>query len=101
MSLFRDERGKVSLARVLLFVVVIYTLGLVAADSFIALGVGGAVWSMLSGMVVVFVGWAAGPRLAQYLFPQLAAFVSSIGSGKGSRSEPNLYRDDERGSVGK
>jgi hypothetical protein len=101
MSLFRDERNKVSLARVLLFIVVLYTLALAGADSIFGFGVGAAVWSMLSGMTLMFTGWAAGPRIAQYLFPQLSAFVSGIGAAKASRAEPNLYRDDERGSVGK
>jgi hypothetical protein len=96
VGILRDERGKPSLARVLLVVVVAYTLTLIAVDAALHLGVGTSVWGLLSAMVIAFAAWAGGPRALQYLGPQIGSTVAGITSGKRTSREPDLYKDDEK-----
>lgn len=79
-----DEAGKPSLARRLLIVTTTYILLLIGFDSALALHIGSAVWSLLGTMEMAFAGWAAGPRIAQYLLPQLGQLAQGIAAGKSS-----------------
>ena len=72
MSVFRDEKGNVSMARV----AVAYWLalcGYAVAAALHGARPDNAVWAVLSGVAVALVSWAAGPRIAQYLAPQAGA----------------------------
>ena len=88
-SLLRDEQGSRSSMRVLLLVVVMPTLvGMTVLE---ALGralqpIVWTAWSSIAGMLVV---GSFGPRVAQYLGPQLAAIVNAIGQAKRDPREPS------------
>lgn len=75
--IWTDERGTPSSARVLLWLVVLFSFGVIAWH------LGGAspdnaVWQFLTTLVLVLASWAAGPRLAQYIMPQAGAIVGSM-----------------------
>jgi hypothetical protein len=47
-------------------------------------------------MFVAFASWAAGPRIAEYLAPQLGAVVQGLASAVRDSRLPSKH-DDERG----
>ena len=104
MSLLHDEKGKVSMGRILL---ALHTLqNWVWMWMFILGGVqplDSDTLNLLIGsldvtMFIVFGGWVIGPRSFQYLFPQLGA-LASAGAGLIGRIKDtdNRFTDDERG----
>ena len=103
MSLLRDEKGKLSMARVLL---ALHTLQNWIWMWFFILGVveplDSDTLNMLIGsldvtMFIVFGGWVIGPRSFQYLFPQIGAVVQAGGALVGRlKGTDNRYSDDER-----
>lgn len=101
MSLFRDERGKQSTARALLWLVVLFTLALIILRGLKWLDVPSEVWPMLGGMILILSAWAGGRAAMQYLGPQLGAFSSGIAAAVKSKAEPDLFKDDETGDVAK
>lgn len=95
MSLLTDEQGSRSSARTLLWLTVLFTLATVAVDVLSPAEVTPHAYAVLAGMVTAFAAWAAGPRIAQYLAPGIAAAFSRIGTGS---TQPNNRKDDERGA---
>ena len=95
-SLLRDERGARSTMRTLLFVVVVPVLVSMTALEATAKGrfdpIVWTTWSSLAGMLVI---GCFGPRVAQYLAPQLAAIVTAISTAKRDPREPSRL-DDHR-----
>ena len=75
-QLVQDERGQLSTARALLWVWSLFTLTLVAMTW---RTVGNGVLSLLSGVEVALIAWAAGARIAQYLGPQIGAAANAVG----------------------
>jgi hypothetical protein len=82
LALLSDERGSRSSMRVLLFCVVTPTL--VAMTALEAVGhplqnVVWATWSSIAGMLII---GCFGPRIAQYLAPQLGTLVDKISAAR-------------------
>jgi hypothetical protein len=75
-AVIEDERGRISSARCLLWVWSLFSLALVALAW---RTVGNPVLAFLSGVEVALIAWAAGPRIAQYLGPQVAATAGAVG----------------------
>ena len=97
-DLIQDETGATSSARTSFWVVLLVSLGLIIADAVSdAVRVPEPGYTLLGAIVGIVGVWAAGPRIAQYLGPQIGAMVQGIGNAKRSPREPDLYRDDERG----
>lgn len=50
------------------------------------------------GTLILFLGsWIAGPRMAQYVLPQIGKIADSLAQGKLDSSFPDRFKDDERG----
>jgi len=97
-SLLFDEQDKLSSARLAFWATLAITLVLVTFDSLtLTVQVPEPAYSLLGTLVVMTAGWAAGPRIMQYVGPQLAGVATGIGKAVRSKREPDLYTDDERG----
>ena len=103
MSLLRDEKGKVSMARVLLalhtlqnwFWMWLFILGIVQPLDSETLNL--LIGSLDVTMFMVFGAWVIGPRSFQYLLPQIGAAVQGAGALVGRlKGTDNRYQDDER-----
>lgn len=91
-QLIQDERGQLSTARTLLWVWTAFTLALLALAW---REVPNGVLSLLSGVEIALVAWAAGARIAQYLGPQVGATASAV--GQSLREAVQKRRDPDNG----
>lgn len=91
-QLIQDERGQLSTARTLLWVWTAFTLALLALAW---REVPNGVLSLLSAVEIALVAWAGGPRIAQYLAPQVGAAASAV--GQSLREAVQKRRDPEQG----
>lgn len=76
MTLFRDERGGVSAARVYLSIALVYQawyLPLAREDPTL-----GLVLTFFAALNTPLIIWAAGPRIAQYLAPGAGQIVQGV-----------------------
>lgn len=90
-----DEQGAVSSARLLLWIVVPFTLLVILLDAALeGFSVPNAGYQILGALSSALVLWAGGPRAMQYLGPQLGAMVSTIGSALRDKRLPS-HDDDE------
>lgn len=78
---FSDESGNRSMARVLLFSTTLAGGLLVFIDVFTSRAVPVAAYQTFGLVFPWLLVWAAGPRMVQYLAPQLGATVSAITGG--------------------
>lgn len=78
LSLLRDEKGSVSSARCAFWVNQILLTFVVLVD-LSGVAVGNVVYATLSTVFLACASWAAGPRIAQYLAPQISASAKAIG----------------------
>lgn len=80
MKFFRiwtDERGTPSTARVLLWLVVLFTFWVISRHLGGA-GVDNAVWQILTWLITMLTAWAGGTRLAQYIFGGATGVIGSM-----------------------
>ena len=96
-QLLSDEKGKVSAARTLLVGEMLYTGILILFDIVLWGDVSNAIYALLGTVFTGLLAWAAGPRIAQYLLPQLGAVAQGIGASltKDPR-RPDLLDNDPR-----
>ena len=87
-QLVQDERGQLSTARTLLWV---WSLFVIAFVTLAWRSVSNGVLSLLSGVEIALIAWAAGARIAQYLGPQVGATAAAVGQ---SLREAVLKRRD-------
>ena len=80
IALIRDEKGKPSTSRVAFWIVLLFTLVCIAVNP---ARVPPAAYALLGGTITALAAWAAGPRIAQYIGPQIAGIASAIGQAKG------------------
>jgi hypothetical protein len=102
--LVTDEQGKMSAARVGLWITVAESLIVVAIDVHLAIAnasarVPNTVYALLGTQFTIFAMWAAGPRIAEYIGPQLGKVVSALATARTDPREPNARTDDERGAF--
>ena len=96
--LISDEQGKLSSARVLLWLALAVSLLIVILDAFgIGRGLSQPGYSLLGSIDMALVAWAAGPRAFQYFAPQIGQVASALGRARSDRRWPNRFHDDERG----
>lgn len=72
--MFRDETGKVSASRVLAVLWTLFMMGYLAVH----LEPTPAVLTFLASIETSFVCWAGGPRLAEYLAPQIGRIGDAL-----------------------
>jgi hypothetical protein len=102
-QILADEKGKLSAARVLLVASLAFTAAIIVADSLLWADVPNAAYALLGTVFTGLLAWTAGPRIAQYLLPQIGAVTSGIGAALiREPRRPDLldndsaFRDDER-----
>ena len=102
LEILADEKGKLSAARVLLVCCLGFTAVLIVFDSILWATVENAVYALLGTIFTGLLAWTAGPRIAQYLGPQISGVASGIGSAltRDPRRPKTLdnspgFRDDE------
>ncbi len=78
-NVLQDEQGNWSSARCLLWLVVVYTLVELHLVAHQGLRVDNAAYGLLGGLLTGLLAWAGGPRIAQYLGPQVGAVVQALG----------------------
>jgi len=79
-QILADEKGKLSAARVLLVASLAFTAAIIVADSMLWATVPNAAYALLGTIFTGLLAWTAGPRIAQYLLPQIGAVASGIGA---------------------
>ena len=82
-------RGAVSAARTFLLGVLLFTGTIIVLDSII-LAVPEIAYTLLGSLNVGLLAWAGGPRVAQYLAPQIGAVASGIAQAVKSPKRPDL-----------
>ena len=102
-QILADEKGKLSAARVLLVATLVFTAVMIAADSLLWATVPNAAYALLGTIFTGLLAWTAGPRIAQYILPQIGAIASGIGASLTREPRrPKLldndpaFHDDER-----
>jgi len=88
-EILRDERGVPSAARTFLFASLVFTAVLIVLDSTIWT-VPESVYTLLGSLDIGLLAWAAGPRVAQYLGPQVGAVASGIAQAVKGPQRPDL-----------
>lgn len=79
MSLISDERGKASAMRALLFYVAVPVLALMTlAGGFLGIEFPAAAWTVWGSLATMLTVGSFGPRIAQYLAPQIGSAVAVI-----------------------
>lgn len=76
-EMLSDEKENLSAARTFLCTSLIFTGVLIVLDSTVW-EVPGAAYTLLGSLGVGLVAWAGGPRVSQYLAPQVGAVASGI-----------------------
>jgi hypothetical protein len=101
-QILADEKGKLSAARVLLVASLGFTAAIIVADSLLWADVPNAAYALLGTIFTGLLAWTAGPRIAQYILPQIGAIASGIGASLTREPRrPKLldndpaFRDDE------
>jgi|TARA_R110000744_G_scaffold380435_1_gene501200 hypothetical protein len=89
-GVLRDERGSLSAARTFLFASLVFTAAIIAADSLLWATVPNAAYALLGTIFTGLLAWTAGPRIAQYLGPQIGAVTSGIAQAVKSPKRPDL-----------
>lgn len=93
-----DEKGKLSAARVLLLLHEVFTATLIVFDVVMWGSVSSDVYSLLGVIFTGLLAWSAGPRIAQYLLPQIGAVAQGIASAVTVREprQPEIVDNDPR-----
>ena len=102
-QILSDEKGNPSAARVLLVATLAFIAAIIVVDSLLWATVPNAAYALLGTIATGLLGWTAGPRIAQYILPQIGAVTSGIGAALTREPRrPKLldndpaFRDDER-----
>jgi len=88
-EILTDERGNLSAARTFLFGSLAFTGTLIVLDSMVW-DVPEPAYALLGSLVIGLVAWAGGPRVAQYLAPQVGAVASGIAQAAKRLRRPDL-----------
>jgi len=96
-EILKDERGSLSAARISLFVSLAFTAAIIVADSLLWATVPNAAYALMGTIFTGLLAWAAGPRIAQYILPQIGAVASGIGAALVREPRrPDLLDNDPR-----
>jgi hypothetical protein len=95
LEILRDERGTLSAARVLLTISMAFVGVLIVLDS-IVWEVPESAYVLLGSWGIGLLAWAGGPRIAQYVGPQIGAVASGIAQAAKDLRRPELLDNDPR-----
>lgn len=94
-TFLRDEQGNLSMARALLLASLAMTFILIALDTFSSQEVPAPAYALLGTIFTGLLAWAAGPRIAQYVGPQMGSVASAL--NRRLQGTDRFREDDERG----
>ena len=94
-EILTDERGSLSSARTFLLASLVFSGMLIVLDSTIW-EVPEVIYTLLGRLDIGLLAWAAGPRVAQYLGPQVAGVASGIAKAISLPERPKLLDNDAR-----
>ena len=95
LEILKDERGSLSSARTFLLASLMFSGALIILDSTLW-EVPEVVYTLLGSLDMGLLAWAGGPRIAQYLGPQVAGVASGIAQAVKSPRRPDLLDNDVR-----
>ena len=78
MSLLRDEQGSLSTARCAFWLTLIVTLVLIVLHAFGLARPPEAAYTLLGTVVLALAAWAGGPRIGQYIAPQIGRAAAAL-----------------------
>lgn len=100
-QLFEDETGSLSSARAGVWTTLALAVVTIAIDITLAVqsrhAIPNVVYALESTMFMAFASWAAGPRIAEYLAPQISQGAHSVALAIRDARLPSR-KDDERQS---
>ena len=96
-SLLTDEQGHLSSARCSFWLSLLVSLTLIILSAVNKVELSAGAYTLLGTIFTFTCVWAAGPRIAQYLGPQIGRAISALGSAKDDRRLPDVHLDDESG----
>ena len=95
---FQDEQGALSLGRILLTSFLAFIAFLVLVDTFLKFEVPAPAYALLGGLATGLLAWVGGPRIAQYIAPQIGVIAQGVGAAARRMARTDdRYEDDERG----
>jgi hypothetical protein len=94
-EILTDERGTLSAARVLLTASMVFIAVIIVLDSTIW-DVPEPAYVLLGSWGIGLLAWAGGPRVAQYLAPQVGAVASGIAQAAKRLRRPELLDNDAK-----
>ena len=94
-EILTDERGSLSAARVLLTASMVFIAVIIVLDSTIW-DVPDPAYVLLGSWGIGLLAWAGGPRVAQYLAPQVGAVASGIAQAAKRLRRPDLLDNNVR-----
>ena len=94
-EILTDERGNLSAARVLLTASMVFIAVIIILDSTIW-DVPEPAYVLLGSWGIGLLAWAGGPRVAQYLAPQVGAVASGIAQAAKRLRRPELLDNDAK-----
>ena len=94
-EILTDERGSLSAARVLLTASMVFIAVIIVLDSTIW-NVPDPAYVLLGSWGIGLLAWAGGPRVAQYLAPQVGAVASGIAQAAKRLRRPDLLDNNVR-----
>ena len=92
-EILTDERGSLSAARVLLTASMVFIAVIIVLDSTFW-DVPEPAYVLLGSWGIGLLAWAGGPRVAQYLAPQVGAVASGIAQAAKRLRRPELLDND-------
>ena len=95
LEILTDERGSLSAARTFLLASLVFSGALIILDSTIW-DVPEVVYTLLGSLDIGLLAWAGGPRVAQYLGPQVAGVASGIAHAINGPRQPDLLDNHVR-----
>jgi len=94
-EILTDEQGSLSTARVLLTASMIFIAVIIVLDSTIW-DVPEPAYVLLGSWGIGLLAWAGGPRVAQYLAPQVGAVASGIAQAAKRLRRPDMLDNDAK-----
>jgi len=94
-EILTDERGSLSAARVLLTASMVFIAVIIVLDSTFW-DVPEPAYVLLGSWGIGLLAWAGGPRVAQYLAPQVGAVASGIAQAAKRLRRPELLDNDAK-----
>ena len=94
-EILTDERGSLSAARVLLTASMVFIAVIIVLDSTIW-NVPDPAYVLLGSWGIGLLAWAGGPRVAQYLAPQVGAVASGIAQAAKRLRRPDMLDNDAK-----